>query len=293
MYKKAYVEISNFCNLSCSFCHQPTREKLFMSPTDFFKIASEVKQFTDYIYLHVFGEPLLHPDFKEILKICNNLGLKVNITTNGSLISLQADAIISAKVRKISFSLHSFEGNQSNIDNNFSGQMLQNYKRQKFINYFGGIADFCDRANAENIIIELRLWNGGGKNSMNDEIAEFLAFRLGISASLFNNSNIKLKDNIYLGYSNVFNWASDNLKSGKQDYRKNFCLGLRDQFAILSDGTVVPCCIDSEGECALGNVNNKPLAEILSGDLANKIRDNFVVGKSYSPLCVACDFRKQ
>lgn len=296
MYKKAYVEITNICNLDCNFCHKPSRVKDYMSVANFRKIATEVKCFTDYIYLHVYGEPLLHPNLMEILSICNELQLKVNITTNGSLISEQSANIIAASPRKISFSLHSFEGNLRNLSANNNCDKDDNSALNTTLSvlkcYLDSILDFCDCAKDSGIIIEFRLWNSGGENKLNSVIADVISERLGVQRVLLDNKNLRLIGNIYLGHSEVFNWASDNLSRGNVDNSANYCLGLRDQFGILCDGSVVPCCIDSEGECTLGNIHDTPLAEILSSNLANCIRNNFAVGKSYTRLCLACNFRK-
>ena len=86
MFQRAYVEITNVCNLRCSFCPGTAREKKFLDPADFRVLAEKLRPWTDYLYLHVMGEPLLHPALGEILDICDALGLRVCVTTNGVLL---------------------------------------------------------------------------------------------------------------------------------------------------------------------------------------------------------------
>ena len=70
MFSRAYLEITNVCNLACAFCPGTTREKRFMTPEDFALLAKKLRPYTGYLYLHVMGEPLLHPQLTEILRIC-------------------------------------------------------------------------------------------------------------------------------------------------------------------------------------------------------------------------------
>ena len=85
-FQKIYIEIINRCNLSCSFCPASDRPARMMSTDEFEKIAAQVVPFTDYICLHVKGEPLMHPWLDDILSIAHQKGLKVNLTTNAVLL---------------------------------------------------------------------------------------------------------------------------------------------------------------------------------------------------------------
>lgn len=66
-FKKIYVEITNICNLNCSFCSKDNLKKKEMSLQEFDKVLSKIRQYTDTIYLHVKGEPLLHSKQKKFL----------------------------------------------------------------------------------------------------------------------------------------------------------------------------------------------------------------------------------
>ena len=86
MFSRAYVEITNVCNLACAFCPGTAREKRFMTPETFALLAGKLRPHTDFLYLHVMGEPLLHPQLAEILHICEEFGFRVCLTTNGTLL---------------------------------------------------------------------------------------------------------------------------------------------------------------------------------------------------------------
>ena len=109
---KAYLEITNVCNLACDFCPGTRRVLGFLSPEGFRTLASRLRPHTDYLYLHLMGEPLLHPQLGVLLEEADALGFRVMLTTNGTLLR-QREALLlgSPAVEKVSVSVHSFEGN--------------------------------------------------------------------------------------------------------------------------------------------------------------------------------------
>ena len=109
-FKRAFIEITNVCNFSCKFCASSSRPKSFMTPETFETIAEQVKAFTSSISLHVLGEPFMHPQLPEILSICSQQKLDVNLVTNGTLIDKFGPEIFKEKcLKQISPSLHSFK----------------------------------------------------------------------------------------------------------------------------------------------------------------------------------------
>ena len=106
-FSKIYVEITNNCNLNCSFCSKDNLPKKEMSVDEFRIVIDKIKDYTDNIYLHVKGEPLLHSHLDEILTICDNIGINVRITTNGTLLSKKKDILLKHNIKQINVSLHS------------------------------------------------------------------------------------------------------------------------------------------------------------------------------------------
>jgi MoaA/NifB/PqqE/SkfB family radical SAM enzyme len=76
MFKKIYIEITNSCNFHCSFCFSTTQPTRFISVKNFQTIVEKIKPYTNYIYLHVLGEPLLHPQLEEILNVAEREGIE-------------------------------------------------------------------------------------------------------------------------------------------------------------------------------------------------------------------------
>lgn len=106
MLKKVYIEITNSCNLCCDFCIQNKRNKKFMTEDEFSKILTKLKNYTKYLYFHILGEPLLHPNVKGFVNIATSNDFHVNITTNGYLIEKIQDV---SGLRQLNISLHSYD----------------------------------------------------------------------------------------------------------------------------------------------------------------------------------------
>lgn len=302
-FKKIYIEITNVCNLACSFCPQTKRKPMFMSLETFEKILKEIKGYTQYIYFHVKGEPLLHPEIDKFLDLSFQYGFKVNITSNGTLINNVKDKIIAKPaLRQINLSLHSFYGSENiGVPEKNSEENLEENSEEPLKEYLQGIFKFTFEAlEKSNIIIAYRLWNldkGNASNidiNKNSHIIEALenAFDLDykIEDKLIKSGGIKLSERVYLNQDYEFKWpgmAETNL--GKE----GFCYGLRTQAAILADGTVVPCCLDGEGIIDLGNIKEKSFSEIIEGERANKIFDGFSNRQVVEELCQRCGFRQR
>ena len=278
-FSKVYVEIINVCNLKCSFCLPSKIKPRIMNIDEFKKVAKEVISLTDLITLHIKGEPLMHPELGEILKICEEIGLKVNITTNGTLLLNNIDILKSKAVRQLNISLHSINENDNlNMD----------YKKY-MNNIFMVVRTLKDFSNP---YISYRLWNLKtlNENSENYEIINLLEKEYKIS-NLVNlakeNSYIELEDKVFLNQDIEFKWPSldDEIIS---DIGK--CYGLRNQIGILANGDVVPCCLDQNGDIKLGNIFEESLEEILSSDLAKKIIKGFENNKLIPELCRRCTF---
>ena len=277
MLKRVYLEITNVCNLSCSFCPGTKRKKHFITAEEFSLLAGRLAGHTEYLYLHVMGEPLLHPQLEELLHIAADFGFKLCLTTNGTLLDRALPTLLAARnLHKISVSLHSFEGNE--------GGDLDSYVSR--------CARACAALAEHGVICALRLWNEGGKNEKNAQIFALLSqeFEKNVAEiPLDVRGNRKLGPRLYLESAEKFDWPDLTAAEGGVE----FCLGLRQQAAVLCDGTVVPCCLDGEGQIALGNLFTQPLEEILSSTRARAIVDGFSCRRPTEELCRRCGYARR
>ena len=79
----------------------------------------------------------------------------------------------------------------------------------------------------------------------------------------------------------------------REEYRHGYCYGLKDQLAILVDGTVVPCCLDDEGSMKLGNIFEQSLDDIINGERARRIIEGFQKRIAVEELCQKCSYKNQ
>ena len=286
-FKKFYIEITNVCNLACNFCPQTKREPEFMKVENFSNILDKIKPYAEYIYLHVKGEPLLHPEIDKLLDLSYEKGFKVNITTNGTLINKVKDKLLTKPaLRQINFSLHSFDGNDHSKNKD---------------EYINNILSFSNSAiKKTNMLISLRLWNLSENNIANLErkrnhslleiIEKEFNLNYKIQEKVSPGRGIKISDRIYVNQDHQFKWPDLNEEA---DNGEGFCYGLRNQIAILVDGTVVPCCLDGEGVINLGNINKMDFSKIIESKRATDIFNGFSNRQAVEELCKKCGYRKK
>ena len=101
---------------------------------------------------------------------------------------------------------------------------------------------------------------------------------------------MKIRDKIFLEWGERFEWPD---KDEEIKGNKFFCYGLKDQFGILCDGTVVPCCLDSDGIIKLGNIFEDDIDSILKSKRATDIIDGFKCGKASEDLCKKCGYAQR
>ena len=277
MFKRAYVEITNICNLRCAFCPGTKRPERFMPPEEFRILARRLRPHTGFLYLHVMGEPLLHPQLGELLEIGAAEGFRLCLTTNGTLLEARHELLLSAPaLHKLSVSLHSMEGNNAGA----------------LDGYLAGVWESVQTLSRAGTICVLRLWNIGGQESRNGEILAFLGDRLGthpLDLPQPRPGSWQLGPGLYLERAEKFDWPE--LEGPERAAR--FCRGLRDQVAVLVDGTVTPCCLDHEGDIPLGNLLAEELDGILSSPRARAICDGFSQRRPSEALCRRCGFAER
>lgn len=273
MYSKVYVEITNICNRNCSFCPGTVRPRGRMAFETFQTIAGKLQGLTQYLYYHLMGEPLTHPDLPRMIAYAGTLGFKSIITTNGTLLPQRGRELVEAGVYKVNISVHSFEEGT----------------REQQLRYLNDCFDFAEMATAAGVLVVLRLWNEGFDEGRNIDTLELLGQRFGREWKV-ERRGTRIQDHLYLEHGQRFDWP--DLKAPDLGERV-FCYGLKDQFAILWDGRVVPCCLDREGVLTLGSILQDDPRDLLDGPLAKEIVGGFQNRKATQELCRRCGYARR
>lgn len=278
-FKRIYIEITNICNLHCSFCPDSGRISGFMTEDLFSRILDEIRETSEYIYLHVKGEPLMHPLLERFLGIACEKKFKVNLATNGTLIARHREMLLDQpSIRQISFSLHSIEDDLTGAGK-----------------YLDDIFSFSNEAiNKTKMFIEFKLWNLNGttENEINNIIFSRIESHFNLKCKVIDmvpsGKGIKISDRIFLNRDKSFLWPDLNLPDGSH---KGFCYGLKKQAAILVDGTVVPCCLDGKGIINLGNIKASSFNDIINSERSTNMIRGFSERHVVEKLCLKCTYR--
>ncbi|MEG2351233.1 MAG: radical SAM protein [Bacilli bacterium] len=262
MFKKVYIEITNNCNLSCDFCIRNNRSKKFMSMEEFKLILKKLKGHTKYLYFHILGEPTFHPKINALINEASK-DFYVNITTNGYLIDKIA---LNKNIRQLNISLHSFNSKynitvEKYLQNIFFA--VDNLKNHTFISY--------------------RFWvNNKDSKKMIEMINEHHHTNITL-----NSKDFKIEDNVFISISKEFIWPS---LENKYFNEIGTCYALKDHIGILVDGTIVPCCLDSEGIINLGNIFNEKIDDVMKKEVVINMQKGFKSNKKTEELCKRCKF---
>ncbi len=242
-----------------------------MTEEEFASLLPKLSPFTDFLYFHLMGEPLCHPKLFRFLDLAADAGFKVILTTNGTLLSKYAERLCNARgLHKVNISLHAFEANDLSMP---------------FSEYLDGCLSFGQMAEGK-VLVSYRLWNNGGADAKNAEILNALRSYFPTTWTE-ERRGTRIGERIYLEHGDKFDWPDMNATIQSD---KVFCYGMRDHIGILCNGTVVPCCLDHEGDIALGNLFSQNLQEILDTPRAKAIFEGFSHGSPSEELCRRCGY---
>lgn len=268
MIDRCYIEITNTCNLDCHFCPKHQRKRRQLSAEEFDLLTDKVRGKVCFLYFHLMGEPLLHPLLPQFITMAREKGFKTVLTSNGTLLH-RAMNLLDTLPHKVQLSLHSHESNA----------------RGELSSYMEEVMNFATQAAAKGTCVVLRLWNQGGMDKENELVMDYIAEYVPRPWKE-RPDGFRLCDNLYLEFDRKFEWPSANASSAK---REVFCKALLKQIGVLSDGSLVPCCLDHNGDVVLGNLFHQSLEEILSSPRAQAMIEGFQHHTATEALCQNCE----
>lgn len=303
MIDRCYIEITNVCNLSCDFCPKHNRPERRMTAQEFDLVTDRLRGRAIFLYFHLMGEPMLHPLLPDFIRMAREKGFNTVLTSNGTL-PVKAMRLLSSLPHKVQLSLHSHESNGKGI----------------LADYIDKVMQFAIPAAEQGTCVVLRLWNQGGRESENEQVMQLLE-KYVQKPWHERPDGYRLCDNLYLEFDRKFEWpvvqqppfsspegegfldSIDPLNDvfEQKEVTKNspprgsrrgaeiFCKALRKQIGVLSDGSLVPCCMDHNGDITLGNLFTQSLDEILDSPRAKAMVEGFRHHKASELLCRNCE----
>lgn len=282
---RTYIEITNVCGLSCSFC--PTKElPVQQMDLPFFEsIIQQLKPYTKEVACHVLGDPLTQSNLHDYLDILHKYGLKAMLTTSGYFLKKHSyETLFHPSVKQINISLNSFNKNDTSLT---------------LDQYLAPVIALCKAklAQKKELFINLRVWNLDemmSERAFNDDLFAKLSQAFTVILDLDEiyqerPRSIRLDNKILLHFDNYFEWPS--LKN--QNYGHGTCQGLQSHIAILASGKVVPCCLDCDGIIELGDLHQETLDDILKSKRTVAMMEGFREGKAVEELCQKCSYKER
>lgn len=274
---RIWIESTNLCNLNCPMCPNDSiapEKKGFMDFHLFIKIIDEISNYTQDIYLHHRGEPLLHPKLFEMIQYAKKNGLKTKMHSNATRLTEEKSIkLLESGLDFVSFS--------------FDGYTKETYEKMRV----GANFDLT----LSNIVRFLELKKEFGK-SKPYTVLQFLDFP-------DSKIDIEVKKKLREKFQSLpldeireipaHNWGG-NVELRKKNFdpsqTNNICTFPWYSLTILWDGTVTPCPQDFLGEIELGNVNNDSIMAIWNGKEMMDLREKMASGKykCFGP-CSNCD----
>lgn len=268
MIDRCYIEITNVCNLSCDFCPKHGRTSRRLTIEEFDTLTDKLRGRVIFLYFHLMGEPMLHPLLPDFIRMAREKGFRTVLTSNGTLLD-RAMNLLTSLPHKVQLSLHSHESNGKGI----------------LTEYIDKVMAFAVPAARQGTCIVLRLWNQGGRETENDEVMRLLSQYVP-KPWHERPDGYRLTDNLYLEFDRKFRWPDAKASSTRQEV---FCKALSKQIGILSDGSLVPCCMDHDGDVILGNLLTQSLDEILTSPRATAMSEGFAHHTATESLCRDCE----
>lgn len=277
MIDRCYIEITNTCNLNCDFCPKHHRDRRQLNAEEFDLLTDKIRGKVCFLYFHLMGEPLLHPLLLQFISMARAKGFKTVLTSNGTLLH-RAMELLNTLPHKIQLSLHSHESNA----------------RGELAEYIDQVMNFSTQAAHKGTCMVLRLWNQGGRDLENEEVMRLIEKHVP-KPWKERSDGYRLDDNLYLEFDRKFEWPStddnpsEDRRSKKDDKQQLFCKALKKQIGVLADGSLVPCCLDHNGDVILGNLFHQSLEEILNSPRAQAMIDGFQHHTATERLCQNCE----
>ena len=282
------IELTNKCPMKCVMCPRTrnmTRPQGFMDYWLYKRAIDElVSQNREYIdnrlvWLHHFGESLLHPRFGDCIAYAASKGVRTALSINPIMLR---DDIVDELLKSEPYLLcMSLDGHDEE-----SFYRIRGVKRSYMVSH-DRLINFLDRKSKNNSRIQVMV--SMIDFNMNEESIKAQESYWGNVAGV---DQFLCKDfSTWDGNAGDINSLADN--SGRVtntiDTSAVVCTLPWEVMTVTWNGDVVPCCYDYDARVVLGNMGEQSLGDIWNGESIQSIRREFMANRVTNPLCKKCE----
>lgn len=269
------IELTNACPMNCIMCPRKYMKRKigFMSFDLFKKIIDQLHGYTHAVWLHHFGESLLHPEIDKFINYAKQNKIKTRLSINPVLLNKE-------NINKIQ--------NLDYLHISLDGTNEQTYKKLR-----GKNADYNKAVQAikEFLKCENKPYTTLAIIRMKETEKEIETFK-----EQWENSGI---DNIEIKEFTTWDGSVKKIQSLASEfseaYKKSLpypCIRPWHRLTILWDGRVVPCCYDYDGKFVLGDLNTQTIKEVWNSEKTLRLREQHILNDfNGNNLCKDCKER--
>ncbi|MCK5706698.1 MAG: radical SAM protein [Candidatus Aureabacteria bacterium] len=276
VYSSVWIENTNACNLNCITCDTKLSKRPvgYMKIELYEKIIRELKKIgVKKVALHTVGEPFVHKEFNDHLRIAYENGIGIVLSTNGQILTEQhIESLLKYPPIQIRYSV--------------DGATKETYEKirrgGKFERLIKNMEKLSDAMEKAGVKIPVRI----GSMILEDNIEELSMF--------YDVFRKFVRDSSYIDFKMPNTLSATDAKDYFGDFGTTItpripCGLLWSSIAILYDGRISACCRDYHGELIMGNILEQSLSEIWNGKRYKEVRRKHLSGNvSDVPMCKNC-----
>ena len=277
------VELTNHCPMTCVMCPRTygmSRSLGYMEVSVFKEIIDAIAPHTRRIFLHHFGDSLLHPGLKECLAYAEANAVQTFLSANPSVLTpRRAEALVDGGLHELVLSV---DGATAETNEAIRGPAARNVEdAETKVRY---LLDYRARKRSRFPKVILQFVKQKLNEAELDDWTKRWSKVEGID---------RLKVKRYIAW-NGSEARINSLALASVARRKSVvCDKPWTSVTILWNGDVVPCCFDSNGDYVLGNIKTASLREIWNGTAAKELREAHAGDRTDDvKLCKDCTDRE-
>lgn len=322
LFNNIFIELTSHCNFKCTFCPDPImqRKRGMMELNLFKNIVLQIREdnLTDTVNFHLMGEPSLHPDIIESAIFAKKNGLKISLTTNGSLMTAEVvKKLIDIEIDQILFSAQTpteesfdlrqtkmgFKRYKNNISECIAAALDKNGKTQIVLSFLTTPLKMLMPTNQmktistkKDMVYCFEDWMDGilDKCDSNGPAKKLIENRRlltkGLSSmKLLGWNKLRVTERFSLETRILGDWVHDSLTAKKYTPAKfGSCKGLTEYMGIHWNGDMVYCCVDYEGKTRFGNVKTSRIKDAFNQKYVQSCLTGFKKYQVKHEYCQRC-----